>query len=232
MQDSPLTNFNSHLWRPSQDFGGLPLHSHLPNDNESQVYSTASGPYPSAVYACSDPPMPAFHVLNDEFAMGTSAVPALSWYPTTQPPTTNGTQEPSMRSFQHVPPAPNHSQPFIADTSMMLSPSHESTEWYGDHLDLRATPYNNLAHYTLDGGVDAGVVEADDESTSHRPYNVIIFSFLWLRQGNAAMLKEIYEHVAEACGKDPSQSGWKNSVRHNLSLNDVRYVHIPSPRLD
>lgn len=219
-------DFNTHLWRASEDFGGLPLHSYS-DVSAFHFHSTAGAPDRPADYPCSDPPMPAYQAFDEEvFGMHSSGVPASSLVSVSQPEVTRSTEDHSLGPVQYYPPMPNRNQPFAFDPPLMLSPSNDQTDIYGDDLDLRATPYNSLGGYTFDGGADPGLMEGDDEGQSHKPYNIIIFGFLWNRPNHAAMLKEIYEHVAEVCGKDPSQSGWKNSVRHNLSLNDVRSSQI------
>ena len=55
------------------------------------------------------------------------------------------------------------------------------------------------------------------------PYNNLLYICLKQAKGRTMSLKDIYEWIKRHTEKatDPSEKGWQNSVRHNLSMNAV-----------
>ena len=66
-----------------------------------------------------------------------------------------------------------------------------------------------------------GADETDPEG--NEPYAKLIYRALLGAPGHRMVLKEIYEWFIDHTGKNknPSQKGWQNSIRHNLSMNGV-----------
>ena len=72
--------------------------------------------------------------------------------------------------------------------------------------------------------VPSGGFETDYESKEKGPcYANLIYQALMEAPGHQMILKDIYAWFAQNTdkAKDPSSKGWQNSVRHNLSMNDV-----------
>jgi hypothetical protein len=65
--------------------------------------------------------------------------------------------------------------------------------------------------------------EMDDDPNSAEPYAKLIFRALISAPNYSMVLKDIYEWFAKNTNKssDSSSEGWKNSIRHNLSMNAV-----------
>ncbi|KAF2858998.1 winged helix DNA-binding domain-containing protein, partial [Piedraia hortae CBS 480.64] len=59
-------------------------------------------------------------------------------------------------------------------------------------------------------------------------YAKLLYRCLMEAPGHALTLKELYEwmKVHSQKAKDPNNSGWKNSVRHNLSMN-AAFERVP-----
>ena len=65
--------------------------------------------------------------------------------------------------------------------------------------------------------------QEDDESSGDKPYARLIHEALMQAPGHRMMLREIYDWFVQNTTK-PSESGtngWQNSIRHNLSMNQV-----------
>ena len=64
-----------------------------------------------------------------------------------------------------------------------------------------------------------------DGNSNSEPYAQLIFRALKSAPGHRMVLKEIYEWFAKNTdkAKTSSSKGWQNSIRHNLSMNGVRY---------
>ena len=72
--------------------------------------------------------------------------------------------------------------------------------------------------------VPSGGFETDFESKEKgRSYAELIYQALMEAPGHKMILKDIYAWIAQNTdkAKDPSSKGWQNSVRHNLSMNEV-----------
>ena len=76
--------------------------------------------------------------------------------------------------------------------------------------------------------VPLGGFETDYESKEKGPcYANLIYQALMEAPGHKMILRDIYAWIAQNTdkAKDPSSKGWQNSVRHNLSVNDV-YISL------
>ena len=81
---------------------------------------------------------------------------------------------------------------------------------------------------------DTGFLKSDDqddeEAPGDKPYARLIHEALMQAPGHRMMLREIYDWFVQNTTK-PSESGtngWQNSVRHNLSMNQVSTCSLPS----
>jgi len=65
--------------------------------------------------------------------------------------------------------------------------------------------------------------EDDDDSLCDKPYARLIYDALMQAPGHRMMLREIYEWFQSNTTKprESGTSGWQNSIRHNLSMNQV-----------
>ena len=70
----------------------------------------------------------------------------------------------------------------------------------------------------------SGGFGTDYESKEKGPcYANLIYQALMEAPGHKMILRDIYAWFAQNTdkAKDPSSKGWQNSIRHNLSMNDV-----------
>lgn len=91
--------------------------------------------------------------------------------------------------------------------------------------------------YLFEGGEAAGVPaengevgsEGEESSQTDIPYAQLIFRAFMSRENHAMTLQEIYEWFRQNTDKARGDTkGWMNSIRHNLSMNQVP---CPTPRL-
>ena len=107
---------------------------------------------------------------------------------------------------------------------------------------------DQYTHYSIPGGqTDSGYVKSEasasvapspsvslcDTDTNseelpldkEEPYAKLIWRCLMEAPDHTMVLREIYEWFNEHTdkGKDPNVKGWQNSIRHNLSMNKVRF---------
>jgi hypothetical protein len=64
-------------------------------------------------------------------------------------------------------------------------------------------------------------VQADGSKAQHEPYAQLIYKALMSRPSHIMKLQEIYQWFEENTDKSEKNPGWKNSIRHNLSMNAV-----------
>lgn len=64
----------------------------------------------------------------------------------------------------------------------------------------------------------------NEEDEADKPYAKLIYEALMQTPGHRMTLREIYEWFVENTSKpqDSGSNGWQNSIRHNLSMNQVR----------
>ena len=64
------------------------------------------------------------------------------------------------------------------------------------------------------------------DGEKHEPYAKSLYRCLKDAPNHTMVLRDIYEWFKEntARGKDPHEKGWQNSIRHNLSMNQVDHV--------
>ena len=101
-----------------------------------------------------------------------------------------------------------HSGPSIHSASIGPNEEHENSDGYVAMKDQASN---------------------SEERTSDTPYAKLIERALLEAKGNRLVVKDIYKWIEANTNKasDPSSKGWQNSVRHNLSMNGVRFpLHL------
>lgn len=68
--------------------------------------------------------------------------------------------------------------------------------------------------------------EEEDEDIYDKPYAQLIYEALLQAPGNRMLLRDIYDWFIQNTRKprDSGTNGWQNSIRHNLSMNQVSGV--------
>lgn len=71
-----------------------------------------------------------------------------------------------------------------------------------------------------------GEVE-NDEEVYDKPYAQLIYDALIQAPGHRMLLRDIYDWFIQNTRKaiESGTNGWQNSIRHNLSMNKVHFVH-------
>ena len=119
--------------------------------------------------------------------------------------------------------------------------SRKPMPYLQDHM-LQSHPSNPYSSYPYafqnmsNGIADTRMFEAEADSSEETdgtdsaekgdstPYAQLIYAALMSAPNHRMILKDIYHWIEENTdkAKDPSFSGWQNSVRHNLSMNKAR----------
>lgn len=87
----------------------------------------------------------------------------------------------------------------------------------------------SLPAFRSDNAFLKGDYQDDEEAPGDKPYARLIHEALMQAPGHRMMLREIYDWFVQNTSK-PSESGtngWQNSIRHNLSMNQVSTCGIP-----
>ena len=126
-------------------------------------------------------------------------------------------------------PSPNSSTAYAhEETSAMpvynAAPSF-SPALYTIFSDPRTPPHFELPH-PFQSKEQSIPLDSESESKSRQgepSYAKLIYRALMDTPGHQMVLKDIYKWIAQNTDKarDPIFTGWKNSVRHNLSRNEV-----------
>lgn len=106
---------------------------------------------------------------------------------------------------------------------------HDEYADYGSPYDPDAvirssTPNGDQPYPPLDYRTDYDEGVTDRE----QPYAQLIYRALMAAPGHTMILRDIYEWFKNNTDKaaDKETKGWQNSIRHNLSMNGVRYSQI------
>jgi hypothetical protein len=119
-----------------------------------------------------------------------------------------------------------YTQQNICDTVEDVPPGHQPQMTYShwmhdDRSSYQSTPM--VDDLPLDD-------EDDFENEKHEPYAKTLFRCLKEAPNNTMVLRDIYDwfKVNTSRGKDAHEKGWQNSIRHNLSMNQVS-ISTPFP---
>ena len=111
-------------------------------------------------------------------------------------------------------------QQAIRETIEEMSPVHQQATGYDDYYQddhsasYRSTPIDD----------DIGFGDDDDlDNEKHEPYAKTLYRCLRDAPNHTMVLRDIYEwfKTNTSRGKEPHEKGWQNSIRHNLSMNQV-----------
>ncbi|OJD22599.1 hypothetical protein ACJ73_06053 [Blastomyces percursus] len=105
-----------------------------------------------------------------------------------------------------------HQQP----ESVAMSPAFSTLSYDSFQLgNSRSSPINVHPEY------DGRRAYLEEEGNTDPPYSFLIYQALLSAPGGRLPLQEIYSWFEENTekAKDQSSKGWKNSIRHNLSMN-------------
>ena len=103
----------------------------------------------------------------------------------------------------------------------------QPSEYVDDRGESESTTHQT---FSTEPDVELIATEADDDlGTNDQCYAKIIYECLRRANDNTLSLKEIYDGVLANSNKvrDVKNQGWKNSVRHNLSMNHVSSMTDP-----
>ena len=111
-------------------------------------------------------------------------------------------------------------QQVVHETVEEMSPVQQQTigynDWFQDNnsSSYRSTPMDDDMQYDDDD-------ELGDEK--HEPYAKTLYRCLRDAPNHTMVLRDIYEwfKTNTSRGKEPHEKGWQNSIRHNLSMNQV-----------
>ena len=118
----------------------------------------------------------------------------------------------------------SHDSPDLVDsmsppsaTAQSVSPlSRDHVPLYCDHQKNSPPIDQKFERFEYDS-------DNEDESLSHEPYAKLIYRALMQAPGHRMVLRDIYEwfqkHTCKP--KESGTNGWQNSIRHNLSMNQV-----------
>lgn len=97
---------------------------------------------------------------------------------------------------------------------------------FGHFNDLRSShrhsPTSMLSEFSGDHGEHFDYDEMDEDN--EKPYAQLIYQALLTAKDYSMQLQDIYDWIQHRTDKvkDKSGQGWRNSIRHNLSMNKVR----------
>jgi hypothetical protein len=148
--------------------------------------------------------------------------------------TSNFTLEPSVLYEGH-----NRSRDFTQLHEIRSSKAgNDALRHANSEIDNADLPRVHLSDTSDDSGTSSRemtAMELDDLSIDE-PYAKLIYRALMNAPNHAMVLQEIYQWFRDNTSKGSSNSkGWMNSIRHNLSMNAVRwpclFLHICLPSI-
>jgi hypothetical protein len=117
------------------------------------------------------------------------------------------------REFSHLSISRSPTMESLVPTSTPAAVEHTPT--------LANVPSSKASEYGDDEGAE-GSQSAPEERISDEPYAKLIYRALLGAQDHRMALQEIYQWFIENTDKGSlTTSGWRNSIRHNLSMNAV-----------
>ena len=95
-------------------------------------------------------------------------------------------------------------------------------------IDTGSPPYGSNSSYGIPLDTTRPPPPEQMEDTTGEPYARLIYRALKGAPGHRMVLKDIYNWFEMYTDKarDPKSRGWQNSIRHNLSMNGVRFSHL------
>jgi hypothetical protein len=166
---------------------------------------------------------PSLFYVNDSTLKSIHHSPALmhrSLSPECLPQTENYTPIPTYR-LPHSPPTNHMQYPQFSHSGGLLSERATTSVPGSPFSSAHGSPRMDLIR-------PAGAGE-------NSPYAEWLFVCLKEARDHQMILRDIYEwakhripKVKEALINDPSEKGWQNSIRHNLSMNQVSLILLPS----
>ena len=110
-----------------------------------------------------------------------------------------------------------------------LSPGLESP-MLGLHspaMTWSSPPGKTAEEASFDEGSTLGLEAPPDDECNDKPYAKLIYEALMQAPGHRMMLREIYNWFQRNTNKprESASNGWQNSIRHNLSMNQVCNPH-------
>ena len=127
-------------------------------------------------------------------------------------------QPPSYVSYSTHPFGPLSPSPTIISESPLMNQFPQTCLWPTPPEVCR--PFDDPRG---DAYIQGSHEEEEEETMCDKPYARLIYDALMQAPGHRMMLKEIYEWFQRHTTK-PAESGtngWQNSIRHNLSMNQV-----------
>lgn len=107
--------------------------------------------------------------------------------------------------------------PYTSSVSPTSGSPSPITAWAMTQADIKDVS-------SLDGDTKLRKEDAEEDSCTDKPYARLIWEALMEAPGHRMMLREIYTwfqlHTNKA--RESGTNGWQNSIRHNLSMNQVR----------
>lgn len=133
-------------------------------------------------------------------------------------PITYASQSPLTNSgFQHT---------YGVRTEQPTSPEQFSYPSSSDHTRCSVLPCNDNESAQLDvddSEEDTDELSGADSNLNNAPYAKLIYTALSSTPDRRMVLSDIYKWFEQNTNKatNPAYKGWQNSVRHNLSMNEV-----------
>lgn len=151
------------------------------------------------------------------------------------PPQSQAQFTSSMYSLTMAPEMMSHTTPSAINPGMMsfktMHDEYYTTPTWQQNLPIFAPQDYDQATSTDDGmdGPDGSDELDEDETTNYdKPYAQLIYEALMQAPGHRMLLRDIYDWFIANTRKprESGTNGWQNSIRHNLSMNQVGFVHL------
>lgn len=109
----------------------------------------------------------------------------------------------------------------------VLGAGHQQM-YCNENLSRSCTPASEQPSFVLTKRCDTPL---DDSSSSEVAYAHLLYKCLEAAPGHKMGLRDIYNWIHDNCDRVrlSGSKGWQNSVRHNLSMNQVRGCTLISP---
>lgn len=134
--------------------------------------------------------------------------------------------QPMPRSMEYQVPVPTYSSGFVSPTT--TSPSLSFMSSPGQHYPHPVWPRSTLTPPPEDNAASMIDDAEEKEEPYDRPYAQLIYAALLQAPGHRMLLRDIYDWFVQNTKKprESGTNGWQNSIRHNLSMNQVCKVDL------